>query len=435
MMILITVLFWAGVISYLGAAPDKYTLAGTRGLAGAVKGFNSARRSGNGKKKSGRGRPGSTSKADSSAGSSSGAPAASSPWRGALAGWHDGIQAARDRRSNGQDLWSRGTWLAGRIYGGGESMVMGVRGIRPGLAAWRNKRHAKAAGAVGDDHAEEAPTSDEAEQPRAEQPRAEQPRAEQPRSDYPGGKARHPAYATLWAGVIADEADRLEALTGRPVGNGDVHATANPGPTNLLVAGEKYRQELRKLGEPLPELGVWNLIAHARARLGRTSRLTSDVTVTQVEDDPSASAAQPAEGGAPSEGEGAPITTIAGVLLAGSTKENNMGMRVTELSNPDEVEAEVVEVEAALEAVVIGLRELSEWATHLPERWAGTEWSTAGLDAAIAGVPESFQILIQADTALEQFAVVRSEIGKARAAGEQLAEVGATGRVEGFQPG
>lgn len=428
MMILITVLFWTGVISYLGAAPDKYTLAGTRGLAGAVKGFNSARRSSNSKKKSGRGRPGSASKTDSSAGSSSGTPAASSPWRGALAGWHDGIQAARDRRSNGQDLWSRGTWLAGRIYGGGESMVMGVRGIRPGLAAWRNKRHTKAAGAVGDVHTEEAPTSDDAEQPRAEQPRSEQ-----RRSDYSAGQSKRPADADLWAGVIADEADRLEALTGRPVGSG-LH-TQTPPTANLLVAGDKYRQALQELGEPLPDLGVWNLIAHARARLGRTSRLTSDVTVTQVEDDPSASAAQPAEGGAPSEGEGAPITTIAGVLLAGSTKENNMGMRVTELSNPDEVEAEVVEVEAALEAVVIGLRELSEWATHLPERWAGTEWSTAGLDAAIAGVPESFQILIQADTALEQFAVVRSEIGKARAAGEQLAEVGATGRVEGFQPG
>ena len=421
MMILITVLFWTGVISYLGAAPDKYTLAGTRGLAGAVKGFNRARgRASGNRKKGGRGRPAGASKAASS---SSEAPVASSPWRGALAGWHDGIQAARDRRSKGQDLWSRGTWLAGRIYGGGESMVVGVGGIRPRLAAWRNKRHANAAGAEGDSSAEETQTSDDAEQPRREQPRREQPRRE----------SKRPADADLWAGVIADEADRLEAWTGRPVGSG-LHTQTLP-TANLLVAGDKYRQALQELGEPLPELGVWNLIAHARARLGRTSRLTSDVTVTQVEDDPSASAAQPAEGGAPSEGEGAPITTIAGVLLAGSTKENNMGMRVTELSNPDEVEAEVVEVEAALEAVVIGLRELSEWATHLPERWAGTEWSTAGLDAAIAGVPESFQILIQADTALEQFAVVRSEIGKARAAGEQLAEVGATGRVEGFQPG
>lgn len=109
-----------------------------------------------------------------------------------------------------------------------------------------------------------------------------------------------------------------------------------------------------------------------------------------------------------------------------------MGMLTTELANLDEVEAEVKQVQSAIEELVEALQEVKQWAGNLPERWEATEYSTKGLDVAIDNVPESFGVLTQSDEVLEQLDIVLAEIGKARAVGEAAAEVGATGRLDGF---
>jgi hypothetical protein len=92
----------ACLIAYAVAAPDRVTLAATRGLSGAVRGA-------------------ATGKTPSSK--------KSKPRTRALtAGWREGVAAAHSRREAGRDLWSRGSRIGGRVWGGGVSLVSGARG-------------------------------------------------------------------------------------------------------------------------------------------------------------------------------------------------------------------------------------------------------------------------------------------------------------------
>ena len=89
---------------YLAAAPDRLSLAFTRGVSGAARGAAT-------------GKTPSTRKARKR----------SPRGRAALAGWREGIATARTRREAGRDLWSRGSRGAGRVAGGTTSIAKGIR--------------------------------------------------------------------------------------------------------------------------------------------------------------------------------------------------------------------------------------------------------------------------------------------------------------------
>lgn len=118
------ILFWSAIV-YLAVSPDKTSLAASRGFWGAVRGFA---------------KPGRTS-------SKNGRPGAAQGPRGRFAGlldgWREGIRVARQRRANGKDLWSRGSYIAGRAWGASESIRAGVRRIPAQAAARRAERAAK----------------------------------------------------------------------------------------------------------------------------------------------------------------------------------------------------------------------------------------------------------------------------------------------------
>ncbi|HWD83267.1 MAG TPA: hypothetical protein VG497_30415 [Kribbella sp.] len=105
------------LVLYLVAAPDRLSLALTRGLSGAARGAAT----------------GKTPKSRKS----------SPRGRAALAGWREGVKAARERREAGRDVWTRGSRGAGRVAGGTVSLA---RGIRNSIAA----RRARSADASAD---------------------------------------------------------------------------------------------------------------------------------------------------------------------------------------------------------------------------------------------------------------------------------------------
>lgn len=100
-------------VMYLVAAPDRVSLAFTRGVSGAARGAAT-------------GKTPSTRKARKR----------SPRGRAMLAGWREGVAAARTRRESGRDLWSRGSRGAGRVAGGSWSIA---RGIRDAVQARRDR--------------------------------------------------------------------------------------------------------------------------------------------------------------------------------------------------------------------------------------------------------------------------------------------------------
>lgn len=94
----------ACLLAYMLVAPDRKSLALSRGLAGAAHGALTGR----------------TPKMSKTA-------EPSPRGRALKAGWREGVATARERREAGKDLWSRGSRGTGRVYGGMTSLVSGVR--------------------------------------------------------------------------------------------------------------------------------------------------------------------------------------------------------------------------------------------------------------------------------------------------------------------
>jgi hypothetical protein len=113
------------LVLYLVAAPDRLSLALTRGVTGAARGAAT----------------GKTPKSRKS----------SPRGRAMLAGWREGVTTAQERREAGRDAWSRGSRGAGRVAGGTVSLA---RGIRNTIAA----RRARFADASTDETPDAAPS-------------------------------------------------------------------------------------------------------------------------------------------------------------------------------------------------------------------------------------------------------------------------------------
>lgn len=157
-----TLIFW-GLVTWLVVAPDKMSHTATRGLWGAARGWANPTYAAT-QAKAGRGKAGRSGAAQGSR------------WAGMLAGWRKGVRVARQKRANGKDVWSRGSYVAGRVWGGTSNLRAGVRRIPSYIAAWRADRAAKKGaptvqGFVVDEPAEPAEEAEKAS-PNGETPDA-----------------------------------------------------------------------------------------------------------------------------------------------------------------------------------------------------------------------------------------------------------------------
>ncbi|MFD7161712.1 hypothetical protein ACFV9C_44505 [Kribbella sp. NPDC059898] len=104
----------------------------------------------------------------------------------------------------------------------------------------------------------------------------------------------------------------------------------------------------------------------------------------------------------------------------------------TELENLDGLTSEVRDVRAALADLTAALDEVASWSQTLPDRWAGADGTTAGLDNAVRAIADMAAGLKLPPAVLEQLAVLEHEATHARTIGEAAADAGATGDLAAF---
>ena len=410
---MITFISWAiilGLSAYVAAAPDRRSLTASRGLWGAFRGWANpqyaAAKTKAAETKADKGKNGKSKARASRA-------AQGSRWHGMLAGWNAGVTVARQRRSEGRDLWSIGSKFAGRTWGGGESLVVGVRRLRADLGAWYRGRQYAADGPVVQGTVIDDEPDDEPETPTRTN--------------------RDPAFTTVSESGEMHDSVRYSEV----VHDSDYYDLGRPRVVQACnrCANKKTAGDVEGLDPALAREDTTFLFsAPLDLTAGRTFTCpvcgeTYDATTYPR---PSKDlAAMQAAGGAPAEGAGAPSPTPS---TTNQHKEiKTMNMQLTELTNVNELDMELEAIEGVLEETMAGLAKVDEWANLLPERWEATDYSTKGLDQAIAGIPESFSIKAETSALLEQIAVARQEIKAAQEFGEMADSVGATGNVAGFR--
>lgn len=94
--------------------------------------------------------------------------------------------------------------------------------------------------------------------------------------------------------------------------------------------------------------------------------------------------------------------------------------------------AEAKAYEEIARSIAETCQDVREWAAGLPERWAGTDWSTGELDAAVIAAAEACLALGNAEDLVETTSRIRSAAEEALSLGEVIAQAGAHGRVTGF---
>ncbi|MGH3973474.1 MAG: hypothetical protein ACRDS9_09120 [Pseudonocardiaceae bacterium] len=380
-----TLLFW-GFVTWLVVSPDKVSLAASRGLWGAARGWANPKYASKSSKKAGR--PGA---------------AQGSRWAGLLGGWQEGIRVARQKRSNGKDVWSRGSYVAGRVWGGTSNVRAGVRRIPAQMAAWRAERAAKkGAPTVQGFVVDEQPTTD-------------------PNSESTDAPADGPGYGP-------------QPYTGPD--NGFRHHFADPSGNNRAYCGVNH---------PAPPLTTLvSLTDHAvcdaccspcRAR-ATAEPTTPGPEVVQGEvvavETPKDLAAEPAEG-APAEGAGAPSNTTTTPALAGERMNTMSDMSIGELDNLGAMKAEGVDSAGALIAMLgESMAAAKVWGPNFQERWSGTNWGTERIDNAVAMIAEGADALGSTELMQSGVAELQAAIEEAQGLAEMAAEVKATGDVSSF---
>lgn len=104
----------------------------------------------------------------------------------------------------------------------------------------------------------------------------------------------------------------------------------------------------------------------------------------------------------------------------------------TELANVDALASEVQDAVTAAEALATAMDGLKVWASTLPDRWAGSGWSTERLDAALVDISAAVTGLTTPDQVLEQLRAIAADLTEARAVGEAAAQARATGDLDRF---
>lgn len=401
------ILFWAVVGAYLVPSPDKFSHTVTRGLWGAFRGWANPEYAATKTAKAtkaGKGKAGWLANLAAKAGMGKAGrsrAAQGSRWHGMLAGWNAGVTVARQRRTEGKDLWSIGSKFAGRTWGGGESLVVGARRLKDDLAAWyRRQQHAAdgpvVQGTVIDDEPEDFIRTD-----------------------------RDPAFTSVSEG-------------------GEVHDGPSPygeRPVPLchrcherLQTGEAEGISDAVLG--LRQIGIGPLdLSGGRTWTCPGCRKTYDATNYPAPSRAGTDLAAEVAEGAPSEGEGAPsnTTTTTTPAFAGDRMNTMSDMSIGELDNLGAMKAEGVDSAGALIAMLgESMAAAKVWGPNFQERWSGTNWGTERIDNAVAMIAEGAEALGSTELMQSGVAELQAAIEEAQGLAEMAAEVKATGDVSSF---
>lgn len=425
----ISTLIVCAFATWLVVSPDKRSLTASRGLWGAARGWANPEYADTKTAKATKAKAG-KSKAGKAKARRSGA-AQGSRWNGMLAGWNAGVTVARQRRTEGKDLWSIGSRFAGRTWGGGESLVVGARRLRADLGAWYRGRQYAADGPV----VQGTVIDDEPETPSARTDR-------DPASE--GGEAydgvRH---------MTPRDSDRydLGVLDSDYFGRGVEHDIDPYGydkkPPRLVTACNRCAD--KKLAGDVegldPEFSreSTKYVFSSRVDFGTGGTWTCPVCGETYDPTtyprPSKALAAMVAGGAPAEGAGAPSNTTNTTTPASAGERMNpmSDMSIGELENLGAMRAEGVDSAGSLIAMLgESIAAAKTWAPGFQDRWAGANWGTERINNAVAMIAEGAEALGTTELMEAGVAELQAALEEAQTLSEMAAEVKATGDVSSF---
>jgi hypothetical protein len=113
--------------------------------------------------------------------------------------------------------------------------------------------------------------------------------------------------------------------------------------------------------------------------------------------------------------------------------EGNNAMDMTELESLEAVRREARQAMEMSESLTEVVTSIKDWATGLADRWSGTEWGTADLNHAVAGVGDAAGTLTSGEALTEALVAIEDAVKRAEALGEVATEIGAHGDVDAFR--
>jgi len=114
-------------------------------------------------------------------------------------------------------------------------------------------------------------------------------------------------------------------------------------------------------------------------------------------------------------------------------KEGTNAMDMTELESLEAVRREARQAMEMSESLTEVVASIKDWATGLADRWSGTEWGTADLNHAVAGVGDAAGTLTSGEALTEALVAIEDAVKRAEALGEVATEIGAHGHVDAFR--
>jgi hypothetical protein len=419
------------LLAYLFVAPDKGTLAATRGTEGAfraVLGMPPRQR---------RAAKGSSPKA------SGGNKKANGPKgsRSILDGWREGVASARVAREEGRDVWARTSRGAGKVAGGTRNVVGGIR------TTVQNRRDRRNPGSSVEPDAQTTvidPTT--TTDPVTRNPDQTDDGTDRRPADAVKEGDDTPQDGRLLFSSITDDLGAAIGGSAQPQQKAGELDDVDDNQIPDLPVGEEPLADDRYYPWESPESGQYfvfdrlNLDEPMPCRNERDADLISGFyndrhgLATQNGEAPAALAEIPESNSADQISSKTPQTPTADPAAGDTTRKEPTPMSIagTDLANLDEVDGEAKAALNAIEALTEALSEIKGWGGNLPDRWSGTSWGTDGLDSAIAGVAEAASELQIPEALLEHLAAIGQEIAKARTVGEAAAEVRAKGDLAAF---
>lgn len=410
----ISTLIVCAFATWLVVSPDKHSLTASRGLWGAARGWANpeyadtktaaATKAKAGKTKAGKGKA-------RRAGAAQG-----SRWDGMLAGWNAGVTVARQRRSEGKDLWSIGSKFAGRTWGGGESLVVGARRLRADLGAWYRGRQYAADGPV----VQGTVIDDEPETP-------------------PTRANRDPAFTSVSEGGEVHDSDRYDLGVVHDI---DPYGYDRKRPRLLTAcnrcADKKLAGDVEGLDPEFSSEGT-KYVFSSPVDFGTgggtwTCPICGETYDPTTYPRPSKDLAAMAAGGAPAEGAGAPSNTINTTMPAFAGERMNLmsEMSIGELDNIGAVRAEAEAAGQLIAMLGESIAAAKAWADNLADRWAGADWGTGPLNAAVATVAEGGQALGTTELLEAGVEAIKQAVDEASALADMAAASDASGDVSRF---
>lgn len=431
----------ASVLGYLFVSPDKRSLAFSRGVTGAARGAITGKSPKNRKTKKRK----------------------TSPRRRAmLDGWREGITTARERREAGKDLWSRGTRASGRVYGGGASLVRGIKSTVDARRARHADQDTETTDSAPTDDIASAVVDQDGNTVTVQNDQNDQPVEPSEPNDLAGTKlCAECKEVPVTDGEICGACQYRQKLRnqhhdeqGKPNGPAetpdreirkdvDWHSTDKYDP-NAINPPTPQTDDDAVAGEPsaAPNRDDINLPPAASKPCGGCGGDLAPITGVTIDGVTGQSVVDlGCQGDCKQQYrlKWFPKPTTSGPVIGSdfhqSTTTPNgatpMSIAKTELNHIEDLAKEVKTVETAVAGVAEAWEILRKWGVDLPERYAAAGWGTAGLDAAVTTAAEMMsQFKFPAVT--EAMGNIQAKITEARGVGEIVNAHQARGNAEAF---